>query len=120
MMVDAPRTATITYDADKVARAVVTRSGEQKWSPQQTLVVSMICDWHVTRPEARIGYEDGQPGADMRDMVDSIARDAHTDASTVLSSFGAAHCLLCDVVPGFRPVLFSAWHRDAPGAAVTA
>lgn len=100
------------FDGDAIARAVSARSGEQKWRPDQTRIVSAICAWYVAHPDACVEYEDGSPGADMRVMVDHVAQETGMTPGDVLASFGAAHCLLCDVVPGFRPVLYSAWDRS--------
>ena len=101
----------IAFDRDVVAQAVAGRAAEIKWNADRALLISRICDWQVDHPAARLDYDDGQPNADMRDMIDHVSR--HTGATTrdVLMSFGAAHCLLCDTVPGFRPVLYSAWDR---------
>lgn len=101
----------IEFDADVIAKAVDRRSGEQKWRPDLARIVSAICSWQAEHPTADVDYEDGRPNADMRQMVEAVARDAGADEPEILASFGAAHCLLCDVVPGFRPVLHSAWDR---------
>lgn len=105
----------IAYDADQVSQAVARRAADMKWSPGQTRIVAGICTWHVDHPDARAGYEDGRPDARMRDMLDVVMRETGADRRAVLASFGAAHCLLCDTVPDFRPALYSAWDRDVGG-----
>lgn len=101
----------IIFDKDAIAGAVERRAAEQKWRQDMTRAVSCICAWQAARPDAPIEYQDGRPGAVMQSMIDSVAHDTGLTQDHILSCFGAAHCLLCDVVPGFRPVLFSAWDR---------
>lgn len=102
----------MAFDEDMVEQAVAKRSAEQKWRADQTRLVSWICAWHATHPNARIEYEDGRPGSDMRDMIEGLSSETEFDEKDILGAFGAAHCLLCDVVQGFRPALFSAWDRS--------
>lgn len=102
----------ISFDGDLVAKAVAARATEQKWNPDRALLVSRICGWHVAYPDADVGYEGGRPNAGMRDMIDGVTRDTGLSRGEVLGAFGASHCLLCDTVPGFRPVLYSAWDRS--------
>lgn len=106
----------IVFDRDLVAQAVTTRAAEQKWTPDRSLVISAICDWFVTHPGSDIGYEDGRPNPGMRSMIDDVSHGTGHDEKDVLSAFGAAHCLLCDTVPGFRPALYSAWDRSVERA----
>ncbi len=106
----------ILFDRGAIARAVAGRAAEQKWPADRVLVISGICVWYADHPDASIGYEGGLPNDDMRRMIEGVAHGTHADARTVLSAFGAAHCLLCDTVPGFRPVLHSAWDRRAGSA----
>lgn len=103
----------IAFDGDMVTKAVAAREAEQRWRSDQTQLVSGICAWYVAHPDVGVDYEDGRPGEGMRRMIDDVSRETGLGESQVLASFGAAHCLLCDTVPGFRPVLLSAWDRGA-------
>jgi hypothetical protein len=106
----------ITFDKSTISDAIARRAAEQKWRPDMTTVVSSICAWQAARPDAPIEYRDGQPGSVMQSMLDSVSFETGQNQEQILSSFGAAHCLLCDTVPGFRPVLFSGWDRNAGSA----
>ena len=48
----------------------------------------------------------------MQNMLDVLSSELGQTEAQILSCFGAAHCLLCDTVPGYRPVLLSAWDRS--------
>lgn len=102
----------IGYDQDMITRAIERRSSEQRWRPDLTLIVSRICAWQMEHPEDLIEYEGGRPGPVMRTMIEDVSPGTAMQHRHVLSSFGAAHCLLCDTVPVFRPVLLSRWDRD--------
>jgi hypothetical protein len=99
------------FDGEAIESAVGRRSAEQKWRPDQTRTISAICAWHAANAEIHVDYEDGQPNDGMRRMIENVVNDTGCSRRDVLSSFGAAHCLMCDVVTGFRPILHSAWDR---------
>lgn len=106
----------ITFDKSSISQAVERRASEQKWGPDLKRAVSCICAWQAARPDAPIEYRDGRPGAVMQNMLDSVSHETGQTEEQILSCFGAAHCLLCDTVPGFRPVLQSGWDRSARSA----
>lgn len=106
----------ITFDKDAIAAAVERRAAEQKWRPDMTLAVSRICAWQAARPDAPIEYQDGRPNPVMQNMLDGLSSELGQAEAQILSCFGAAHCLLSDTVPGYRPVLLSAWDRSVEPA----
>ena len=98
------------------------RALASKWSPEQVNMIETICQWQLDHYDERPGYtgHEGLPNPAMTKLLDYVwatnVTVRYTSLDTlftpaqitrwILSFWGPAHVLMCDVIPGYRPKLF--------------